>query len=140
MLSYILGIIFIKRCLTHNLSLFSLSQESKNCWECNFWPENTPDSLQKCLLELSGADDYAQAQLYNCWFYSSDAIFYDEGSQLWAFITQAFLYKNAKFLCSLDWKFPEFFKTHPTFICSSFLSASRSLRTQTSVFSGTPCT
>ena len=95
--------------------------------------------FQKCVLELSGADDYAQAKLYNCWFYSSDAIFYDEGSQLWAFITQAFFYKNAKFLCSLDWKFPEFFKTHPTFICSSFLSASRSLRTQTSVFSGTPC-
>ena len=44
------------------------------------------------------------------------ALFYGEGSQLWAFISQSFLDKNTKFLCSLDWKFPEFFKTPPTFI------------------------
>ena len=42
-------------------------------------------------------------------------------------ISQAFLGKNTKFLCSLDWKFPEFFKTHPTLICSSFLWAFRSI-------------
>ena len=47
--------------------------------------------------------------------------------------------KNTKFLCSLDWKFPEFFKTHRTFICSSLFRASRSLWTLTSVFFGTPC-
>ena len=53
--------------------------------------------------------------------------FYDEGSQLWAFLSQAILGKNTKFLCSLDRKFPEFFKTHPTFICSLFMKASRSI-------------
>ena len=65
--------------------------------------------------------------------------FYGQGSQLWAFISQTFFGKNIKFLCSLDWKFPEFSKTHPTFICSSLFKASRSLWTQKSVFFGTPC-
>ena len=65
--------------------------------------------------------------------------FYGEGSQLWAFISQTFLGKITKFLCSLEWKFPEFFKTHPTFICSSLFKASRSLWTQRGVFFGTPC-
>ena len=30
------------------------------------------------------------------------------------FFSQAFFGKNIKFLCLLDWKFPEFFKTYPT--------------------------
>ena len=34
------------------------------------------------------------------------------------FISQAFLGKNTKFLCSLDWKCPEFYKVYPKFICS----------------------
>ena len=29
--------------------------------------------------------------------------------------------KNEVFLCSSDWKFPEFFKTHPTFVISPVL-------------------
>ena len=68
------------------------------------------------------------------------ALFYGEGSQLWDLISQVFVAKNTKFLCSIDWKFPEFFKTHPTFICSSFLGASRSIWTLTGVFFETPCT
>ena len=42
-------------------------------------------------------------------------------------ISQVFLAESTKFLCSLYWKFPELFKTHPTFICSSFLRASTSI-------------
>ena len=38
-----------------------------------------------------------------------------------------------------DLKFPEFFKTHPTFVHSSLFKASRSLWTLTSIFFGTPC-
>ena len=53
--------------------------------------------------------------------FSLGSIFYGEASQLWAFISQAFFGKNTKFLCSLDWEFPEFFKTHLTFICRSLL-------------------
>ena len=49
------------------------------------------------------------------------------------------LWVKIQSFCALDWKFPEFFKTHPTFICTSFLKASRSLWTLTSVFFGTPC-
>ena len=45
----------------------------------------------------------------------------DEGSQLWPFMSQAFFGTKIKFLCSLDWEFPEFFKTHLTFICRSLL-------------------
>ena len=33
-------------------------------------------------LRISGADDYAKAQLYNCLFSSKNALFHDEGSQL----------------------------------------------------------
>ena len=58
--------------------------------------------------------------------------FYGEG-RLRAFISLTFLGKITKFLCSLEWKFPEFFKTHPTFICGS-----RSLWTQRGVFLGHP--
>ena len=43
-------------------------------------------------------------------FWCSNAIFYDKGSHLYTFISQAILGKNTKFLCSLDWKFPEFLK------------------------------
>ena len=46
MLIYILGNIFIKRCLTPNLSPFSLSQESKKCCKFRFLPGNTPDSYR----------------------------------------------------------------------------------------------
>ena len=74
----------------------------------------------------------------NSLFCCSNAFFCEEGCQLWAFISQVFFGKNTKFLCSLDWKFPEFFKTHPTFICSSLFRASRSLWTLTSVFLGHP--
>ena len=39
-----------------------------------------------------------------------DTIFYYEGSKLQAFLSQAFLVKNTKFLYSLNWKFLDFSK------------------------------
>ena len=68
------------------------------------------------------------------------SLFFGEGSQLWAFISQSFLDKNTKFLCSLDWKFPEFFKTHPTFIFRPFPRPVMGIWTLIPVFLGTPCT
>ena len=138
MLIYILGNIFIKRWLTHNLSPFSLSQESKNCWEFKFPPGNTPDSYSDGIWNFLGL-----MIMNKLIFITVDSTaqmhYFMMSSRLWAFITQALLAKNTKFLCPLDWKFPEFFKTHPTFICSSFLRASRSIWTLTGVFFGTPC-
>ena len=64
--------------------------------------------------------------------------FYGEG-RLRAFISLTFLGKITKFLCSLEWKFPEFFKTHPTFICSSFLRPLGSFEHKGAFFFGTPC-
>ena len=55
-----------------------------------------------------------------------------------ALYLKALLGKNTKFLCSLDWKFPEFFKTHPTFICSSFLRASDAFKHKRAFFLGDP--
>ena len=75
----------------------------------------------------------------NSWLYSKDAIFYGEGSQLWALISQWFFYQNSKFQCSLDWKFPEFFKTHPTFIFRPFPRPVMSNLPLITVFFGTPC-
>ena len=101
-----------KRCLTHNLSLFSLIQESKKCWYFRFPLGNTPDSYRNSfrnyqelmiMHKLSFITVYYTVIQLRC-------IFYDEGSQLWDFITQAFLAKNKKFLCSLDWIVPDFSK------------------------------
>ena len=92
--------------------------------------------LQKFVLEISGADDYA---IYNYGFYGSDALFYDEGSQLWAFMSQAFLVKSIKFLCSSDWKFPEVFKTHPTFNFRPLSWIVMAILTLMTLFFGTPC-
>ncbi len=53
-------------------------------------------------------------------------------------VSQVILGKNTKFLCLLHWKFPEFFKTHPTFICSSILKASSSIKSKSPFFLGHP--
>ena len=93
-------------------------------------------------LKIQNAQDMSKETIFSKIFqeFRLGSAFYGEGSQLWAVISQTFLGKNTKFLCSLDWKFPEFFKTHPTFVCSFLLKASRSFWTLTSVFFGTPCT
>ena len=49
-----------------------------------------------------------------------------------------FLGKNTKFLCPLDWKFPEFFKTHPTFICRPLLRPVMGNLPRITVFLGHP--
>ena len=69
----------------------------------------------------------------------SFSIKYGEGSQLWAFISQSFLDKNTKFLCSLDWKFAEFFKTHQTFIFRPLPRPVMGIKALIPVFFGTPC-
>ena len=56
-------------------------------------------NTQKCLLEPAGDNNRTQAQLYECGFWCSNAIFYGKGSQLWAFISQAILGKNQ----TVDW-------------------------------------
>ena len=126
-------------------AVFAQNQSPGPVWKAETKP-NLSGSKEKAKLILNAPnsewkkqlDQFISPLLYfqEC----SLALFYGDGSQLGGLISQAFLGENTKFLCSLDWNFPEFFKTHPTFICSSFLRASRSLRTQTSVFSGTPCT
>ena len=49
--------------------------------------------------------------------------------QLWPHCSQPFFPKKVMFLCSFDRKFPEFSKTHPTFVSSTLLLS----------FFGTPC-
>ena len=43
-------------------------------------------------------------------------------------------------MCSSERKFPEFCKTHPTFVSRPLLVASTARQTLSSVFFGTPCT
>ena len=50
-----------------------------------------------------------------------------------------FFPKMGMFLCSLDWKFPEFFKTHPTFVCCPSAGGVMGIYTQIPLFLGTPC-
>ena len=51
-----------------------------------------------------------------------------------------FFCKNGNFLCSLERKFPDFFKTHPTFVFSPILMPSMACQTLIPLFFGTPCT
>ena len=43
---------------------------------------------------------------------------WEGGSHVWPRFSQPFFHKNGEFLCSLERKFPEFFKTYPTFVFS----------------------
>ena len=48
-----------------------------------------------------------------------NAVFFRGGRQLWPCFSLPIFDKIKMFLCPLDWKFPELFKTYPTFIPSS---------------------
>ena len=61
------------------------------------------------------------------------------GWRLWPHFSQTFSDKNEEFLCSSERKFPEFFKTHPTFVSRPLLVPSMAHQTLSSVFFGTPC-
>ena len=62
------------------------------------------------------------------------------GRHLWPHFSQSFSDKNEEFLCSSERKFPEFCKTHPTFVSRPLLVPSMAHQTLSSVFFGTPCT
>ena len=54
-------------------------------------------------------------------------------------ISQLLIGQIEKFWCLSDREFPEFFKTHPTFVPSHFQSGVISKMPRTCVFFGTPC-
>ena len=60
------------------------------------------------------------------------------GRHLWTHFSQSFSDKNEEFLCSSERKFPEFCKTHPTFVSSPLLVPSMACQSQKCVFFGTP--
>ena len=62
------------------------------------------------------------------------------GRHLWPHFSQSFSDKNEEFLCSSERKFPEFCKTHPTFVSRPLLVPSMAHQTLSSIFFGTPCT
>ena len=64
--------------------------------------------------------------------------FFWGGSHLWPCFSRPFFHINWEFLCSLDRKFPEFFKTHPTFVFSSLLVPTIAHWTRIPVFLGHP--
>ena len=61
------------------------------------------------------------------------------GRHLWTHFSQLFSDKNEEFLCPSERKFPELFKTHPTFVYSPLLVPSMACQTQRGVFFETPC-
>ena len=61
------------------------------------------------------------------------------GRHLWTHFSQFFSDKNEEFLCPSERKFPELFKTHPTFVYSPHLVPSMACQTQRGVFFETPC-
>ena len=61
------------------------------------------------------------------------------GNHVWPRFYQLFYHQNGEFLCSLERKFPEFFKTHPTFVFSPLLMPSMACQTLIPLFFWTPC-
>ena len=66
-------------------------------------------------------------------------LFLKGGRHLWTHFSQSFSDKNEEFLCSSERKFPELFKTHPTFVYSPLLVPSTVVWTLIHLFFGTPC-
>ena len=60
------------------------------------------------------------------------------GRHLWTHFSQTFSDKNEEFLCSSERKFPEVFKTHPTFVYCPLLVPSMVCETLITVFLGHP--
>ena len=54
-------------------------------------------------------------------------------------LSQLALVQIIKFQCLTSPEFPEFFKTHPTFICRSIFKASMGLQTKPAMFFVRPC-
>ena len=65
--------------------------------------------------------------------------FLRKGCQLWTQISQLLIGQIEKFWCLSDREFPEFFKTHPTFLPNPFQSRVIAKKLLSCVFFGTPC-
>ena len=65
--------------------------------------------------------------------------FFRGGRYVRPWFSQLFFHKSGEFLCSLERKFPKFFKTHPPFVCSPLLMPSTACQTLIPLFLGTPC-
>ena len=87
--------------------------------------------VQRCTF-LSSYTAMGKGGIYNF-------IFSRGGRDVWPCFSQLFFHKNVESLCSSDRKFPEFFKTHKTFVFSSLLMPSTALWTLILIFLGTPC-
>ena len=65
--------------------------------------------------------------------------FFWRGRYLWTHFSQLFLDQIKIFLCSLDRKFPELCKNHPTFISVALMRAPKSIQLKILLFQGTQC-
>ena len=65
--------------------------------------------------------------------------FFRGGRYVRPWFSQLFFHKSGEFLCSLERKFPDLFKTHPPFVCSPLLMPSTACQTLIPLFFGTPC-
>ena len=61
------------------------------------------------------------------------------GKHLLPHFSQPFLHKMIMFLCLLERKFPELFKTHPTFSSSALQKAKESTYAKLTLLWGAPC-
>ena len=63
--------------------------------------------------------------------------FFRRGRYLWTHFSQLFLDQIKTFLCLFNRKFPELYKTHPTFITFALLRAPKSIQLKILLFQGT---
>ena len=88
----------------------------------------------------SGSDECQRkeagcSKCYRCQRCCCSLICFSRGVGIFGLIfLRHFLTKNKEFLCSSERKFPELFKTHPTFVYSPHLVPSMACQTQRGVF------
>ena len=64
---------------------------------------------------------------------------FEGGRHLLPHFSQPFFHKIIMFLCLLERKFPELFKTHPTFFSSALKKAKKNIYAKFTLFWGAPC-
>ena len=128
----------------HSLDSFSAHNSMNLIWSIvSFWhwignimPHHTTGLLRfkdahSCPVGVMG-----RGRIYKV--ISDNAYIGGRGSHVWHCFSQLFFHNNGELLCSLERKFPEFFKTHPTFLCSPLLMPSKACQTLLTYFLGHP--
>ena len=90
------------------------------------------------ILEVSTVLEAKETFLSKYKYFGGFSLF-EGGRHLLPHFSQPFFHKIIMFLCLLERKFPELFKTHPTFFSSALQKAKKSIYAKFTLFGGATC-